>query len=345
MYKTEPIYRHTSRAKIGVLLVNLGTPSALDYFSMRRYLSQFLSDRRVVEAPPVLWRTLLQGLLLQIIPFKSRKNYAKIWNAQLDESPLLTITRAQAEKLHDTFTADQPFGGDMAVDFAMRYGEPNIADKIMRLKELGCDRLLVVPLYPQYSAVTTASVGDNVFDALKKIRWTPALRIVGAYHDHPAYIDALAHSVEKHYKELDFKPDMLLTSYHGLPVEYFKKGDPYHCHCHKTTRLLKEKLGLKNHEIGLSFQSRFGKKEWLKPYTEPTVRELAQKGVKNLAIIAPGFAADCVETLEEIEGEIRDAFMEAGGKNFTYIPCLNASPAGMDMLTALTRQNLGGWVK
>ena len=328
-------------AKTGVLLVNLGTPNSLSYWDLRRYLDEFLSDKRVVELPRLLWLPLLRGVLLNFIPFKSRRGYAPIWDYEKNESPLLTITKNQTEALRNALSDDT---SDLVVDFAMRYGTPSIKSAVHRMQQQGVNKLLVVPLYPQYSAVTTASVMDAVFAALKDLRWQPTLRTLHPYFDEEPYIDALAHSVTEDYKGLSWTPDVLLTSYHGIPVRYFTQGDPYHCHCHKTTRLLREKLGWGAEKTMLSFQSRFGKAPWLQPYTDKTLEKLAQNGVKNIAVITPGFAADCVETLGEIAIEGKELFVEAGGKNFTFIPCLNASNAGVAMLAALVRRNLQGWV-
>ncbi|WP_208977074.1 ferrochelatase [Stappia sp. ES.058] len=327
--------------KIGVLLVNLGTPDGTDFRSMRRYLREFLSDKRVIEWPRALWYPILYGIVLNTRPTKSGKAYDEIWNRELDESPLRTITRSQADKL--TAGLSDP-DGRIVVDWAMRYGNPSIASRLEHLREQGCERLLVFPLYPQYSASTTATVNDVVFNELTKIRWQPALRTVPPYHDDPAYIDALAVSIEHSMASLDFEPELVLASFHGIPQSYFKKGDPYHCHCHKTTRLVRERLGWPEDKLRITFQSRFGPEEWLQPYTDKTVESLAKSGVKKLAIINPGFVADCLETLEEIAGEAGEIFEEHGGEHFAHIPCLNDSAEGVSVLKTIVERELSGWV-
>lgn len=326
--------------KVGVLLINLGTPDGTDYRSMRAYLKEFLSDRRVIEVNPVLWWFILNGPVLTRRPFSSGEAYRSIWNEKLDESPLRTITRNQTEKLARAFKGNRR----IVVDWAMRYGNPSTRSRIEALKERGCERILLFALYPQYAAATTATAYDKAFDALKTMRWQPAIRTVPPYHDDPVYIDALAASLKREVAKLKWKPEVILASYHGLPVEYFAKGDPYHCHCAKTTRLLREKLKWSGDYLRMTFQSRFGKAEWLQPYTDKTVEALAQEGVKNLAIVTPGFAADCVETLEEIAVENGDIFLGAGGKNFAAIPCLNDSADGMAVIRAVVERELGGWV-
>ena len=326
--------------RIGVLLINLGTPDATDYWSMRRYLKEFLSDRRVIEENPVLWWFILNGPVLTKRPFSSGEAYRSIWNEELDESPLRTISRSQAEKLSEAIGGE----GRIVVDWAMRYGNPSTKSRIEALKAIGCDRILLFPLYPQYSAATTATACDKAFDALKEMRWQPAVRVVPPYYDDPAYIEALAESLKRELAKLDWKPDVILASYHGLPKDYFDKGDPYHCHCAKTTRLLRETLGWSEDFLRMTFQSRFGKAEWLQPYTDKTVEALAQEGVKNLAIVTPGFAADCVETLEEIAVENGDIFREHGGQNFAAIPCLNDSADGMGLVRAIVERELMGWI-
>ncbi len=342
-----PDSRHTPEGhpqpaigKIGVLLLNLGTPDGTDYWSMRRYLKEFLSDRRVIEVNPVLWWFILNGPILLKRPFSSGEAYRSIWNETHDESPLRTISRAQAEKLSKALKGKS----QIVVDWGMRYGSPSTKSRIEALKEQGCDRILLFALYPQYAAATTATAYDKAFDALKQMRWQPAIRTVPPYHDDPAYIDALAKSLKREVGKLKWKPDVILASFHGLPKEYFDKGDPYHCHCARTTRLLREKLGWSEDFLRLTFQSRFGKAEWLQPYTDKTVEALAQDGVKNLAIVTPGFAADCVETLEEIAVENGDIFKEAGGENFAAIPCLNDSAEGMKVIQSVVERELKGWV-
>ncbi len=329
-------------ARIGVVLANLGTPDATDYWSMRRYLNEFLSDRRVIDYPRYLWQPLLQGVILSRRPFTSGANYDRIWNRAENESPLLTTTRAQAAAVSVRMV--ERHGGRVLVDFAMRYGNPSTRSVITRLQAEGCDRIVFFPLYPQYSATTTATANDEAFRALMTLRWQPAMRTVPAYHDHPLYIEALAQSVEAAYGGLARRPDALVTSYHGMPERYLAEGDPYHCHCRKTSRLLERRLDFPTDELVVTFQSRFGKEEWLKPYTVEEVARLARGGKRHIAVMAPVFSADCVETLEEIEGEIREAFMEAGGEEFTYIPCLNATEAHIDMMVAILERELAGWL-
>ena len=327
--------------RIGVLLLNLGTPDATDYWSMRRYLSEFLSDRRIIELSPLLWQPILQGIILTVRPKKSGHAYQEIWNREKNESPLLTITRDQAEGLKHMMSARFR---NVSVEFAMRYGNPSTESGVRKLIDQGCQRVLVFPLYPQYSAATTGTACDQAFRALMKERWQPAVRTMPAYHDHPGYIRALADSIRAHYASLDWEPEVLLASYHGLPKENLDKGDPYHCQCHKTTRLLREELGWPEERLRITFQSRFGPKEWLQPYTDVTVEELARSGVKNIGIITPGFSADCVETLEEIDIGVRETFLENGGQNFTYIPCLNASAGHLRFLADLIEEELAGWL-
>ncbi|MDA7949082.1 MAG: ferrochelatase [Hyphomicrobiaceae bacterium] len=326
--------------KVGILLLNLGTPDNTDYWSMRAYLKEFLSDRRVIEENPVLWWFILNGPILLKRPFSSGEAYRSIWNEELDESPLRTITRSQAKKLAEAFESDNR----VVVDWGMRYGNPSTKSRIQALKDEGCDRILLFALYPQYAAATTATAYDKAFDALKAMRWQPAIRTVPAYYDDPVYIDALAKSLESELARLPWKPDVILASYHGLPVEYFEKGDPYHCHCQKTTRLLREKLKWNDDFLRTTFQSRFGKAEWLQPYTDKTVEALARDGVRNLAVVTPGFASDCVETLEEIAEENGDIFKENGGENFAAVPCLNDSEEGMAVIRSIVKRELMGWI-
>lgn len=326
--------------RIGVLLINLGTPDGTDYWSMRRYLKEFLSDHRVIEVNRVLWWFILNVIVLTKRPSASGAAYRSIWNEELDESPLRTISRGQAEKMASAFQ-DRP---RVVVDWGMRYGTPSIKSRILHLKAQGCDRILLFPLYPQYAAATTATACDKAFDALKEMRWQPTIRVVPPYHDDPVYIDALARSLRSGLAALDWEPEVVLASFHGLPVEYFEKGDPYHCHCAKTARLLREALGWDESKLRLTFQSRFGKAEWLQPYTDKTVEALARDGVKNLAVITPGFAADCVETLEEIAGENGEIFHVHGGENFAAVPCLNDSIEGMRVLNAVVERELQGWL-
>jgi len=325
--------------RIGVLIVNLGTPEGTDYWSMRRYLKEFLSDRRVIEAPRAVWLPILELILLRR-PSARGRDYASIWNTERNEGPLKTITRAQSEKLA---AALADLGPRVDVDWAMRYGRPPIADRLKALQANGCERILVIPLYPQYCAASTATVADKAFDALKAMRWQPSIRIAPPWHDDPAYIAALARSTRAGLDRLDFDPEIVLASYHGIPQAYFDRGDPYYCHCAKTTRLLRERLGWDERRLRMTFQSRFGRAEWLKPYTADTVRELARAGVRRLAVVTPGFAADCLETLEEIGVENAGYFREAGGERFAAIPCLNDSAEGMAVVEAVARRELKGW--
>ena len=328
--------------RVGVLMVNLGTPEATDYWSMRRYLKEFLSDRRVIEAPRWLWWPILNLVILSIRPGRKGRDYDSIWNKELDESPLKTITRAQATRLATRLGS----GGKrkLVVDWAMRYGKPSIPERLASLQREGCDRILLLPLYPQYCAATSATVCDKAFDALKAMRWQPTLRVAAPYYDAPAYIEALAVSTKASLAKLDFEPEVILASFHGIPQSYFDAGDPYFCHCAKTTRLLREKLGLPPEKLRMSFQSRFGGAQWLQPYTDETVKALARDGVKRLAVITPGFAADCLETLEEIGVENAEYFHEAGGERFAHLPCLNDSDEGVDVLEVVVRDELCGWV-
>jgi len=326
--------------KVGVLLVNLGTPDGTDYASMRRYLKEFLMDRRVIEWSRWKWYPILFGIVLNRRPQKVGKAYESIWNKDLDESYLRTYTRAQAEKM----AARLWNFPNVVIEWGMRYGNPSIAEKLDVLKAQGCDRILLFPLYPQYAAATTATVNDKAFDALKAMRWQPALRTVPPYHDHPAYIEALANSITSHLATLDWQPDAVIASFHGIPQSYFDKGDPYYCHCQKTARLLRQRLGWDEKQLMLTFQSRFGPEEWLKPYTDKTVEALPGKGIKRIAVFNPGFVSDCLETLEEIAEEAKEIFLHHGGEKFSHIPCLNDSDDGMNVLEAQVRRELMGWV-
>ena len=328
--------------RIGVLLINLGTPEGTDYLSVRRYLKEFLSDPRVIELPKAVWWPILNGIVLTFRPGRSGHAYKSIWNEERNESPLKTITRAQAHGVAKVIEARH--GDAVVVDWAMRYGQPAVGPAIERLKGQGCDRILLFPLYPQYSATPTATANDQAFRTLMKMRWQPAVRTVPSYHDDPRYIDALANSVQRHLATLDFAPDVLLASFHGLPRAYLDRGDPYHCFCVKTARLLAERLGWPEGKVRYSFQSRFGKAEWLKPYTDRTVEELARQGHRKIAVIAPGFAADCVETLEEVRMQVKDAFVAAGGERFAYVPCLNDHPDHIEFLADVIERELGGWL-
>jgi ferrochelatase len=324
--------------RIGVLLLNLGTPEGTSYWPMRRYLSEFLSDRRVIELNPFLWQPILQLFILSTRPSRKGKDYEKIWNKERDEGPLKTVTRAQAEKLQIEL------GGKIIVEWAMRYGKPSTQSGIEKLKEQDCDRILLLPLYPQYCAATTATANDKAFGVLKKMRWQPAMRTAPPWHDDPVYIDALANSVKDNLAKLDFTPQVLLASFHGVPKNYVEKGDPYHCQCEKTAKLLREKLGMTERNFQHCFQSRFGKAAWVRPYTDETVKRLAREGVKKLAIVAPGFTADCLETIEELDAENRSYFMENGGEQYAALPCLNDSEEGMRVIAHVARRELMGWL-
>ncbi len=326
--------------KVGVLLVNLGTPDGTAYKPMWRYLREFLSDPRVIELNKAIWYPILYGLVLTTRPQKSGANYERIWNREKNESPLHTFTRSQSGKLTNRL-ADLP---NVVVDWAMRYGNPSTASVASKLIEQGCDRILTFPLYPQYSATTTATANDQLFRALMKIRRAPAVRSVPPYYQEPVYIEALAHSIERHLETLDFEPEVILTSYHGIPKPYSDKGDPYFEHCRRTTQLLRERLGYDEKKMMLTFQSRFGAQEWLQPYTDKTVEKLAHEGVKSIAVVNPGFSVDCIETLDEIGREVREEFEAAGGKRFSHIPCLNDSDEGMSVIEAMVRRELSGWI-
>ena len=328
--------------KIGVLIANLGTPDNHDYWSMRRYLGEFLSDRRVVDYSPWIWQPLLQLIILSKRPFTSGAAYKSIWNEEADESPLLTITKAQVAKITSELKAK--YGDQIEVDFCMRYGNPSTESRLKAILDKGCDKVVFFPLYPQYSSATTATANDQFFRALMTQKWQPTIRTVPGYFADDLYIKALAESVERAYASAPEEPEMLVCSYHGLPHRYLMEGDPYHCHCQKTTRLLKEKLGWSDDQITTTFQSRFGPEEWLKPYTVEEVARLAENGKKRIAVIAPAFSADCIETLEEINEEIKESFEEAGGEHFTYIPCLNDDAAHIEALVAIVEKNLEGWI-
>lgn len=330
------------QAKIGILLANLGTPDGYDYWSMRRYLSEFLSDKRVVDIADWKWQPLLQLIILTKRPFTSGANYKLIWNHEKNESPLLTITKDQTAAIAREIAAK--YGDGVMVDFAMRYGNPSTESKVKAMVAAGCEKILFFPLYPHYAGATSATANDAFFAALMKEKRQPAARTVREYFDHPAYIEALAQSVERTYASLDHKPDVLVTSYHGMPIRYLMEGDPYHCQCAKTSRLLRERLGWEKGSIDVTFQSVFGREEWLKPYTVNHVAELAKQGKKRIAVMAPAFSADCIETLEEINGEIRESFEHAGGEVFTYIPCLNDDAAHINALVQVIDENLAGWL-
>ncbi|MBO1042031.1 ferrochelatase [Brucella pituitosa] len=345
MSETEKVTANLSTSgikqpKVGVLLVNLGTPDGTSYAPMRRYLAEFLSDRRVIEWPRLLWYPILYGIVLNTRPKRSGALYDRIWNREKNESPLRTYTRAQGEKLA-VVLKDHP---NVIVDWAMRYGQPSIEEVTDRLLKQGCERIVMFPLYPQYSATTTATVNDKFFEVLMKKRFMPAVRTIPSYEVEPVYIEALARSIEKHLATLDFKPEVILASYHGIPKSYSDKGDPYRSQCLETSRLLRARLGMDDKQFRSTFQSRFGPEEWLQPYTDETLEELAKQGVKSVAVLNPGFVVDCLETVDEIGHEAAEAFHEAGGENFSHIPCLNDSEEGMKIIETLVRRELQGWV-
>ena len=319
--------------KTGVLLINLGTPDSTGWFDIRKYLKEFLSDRRVIEVNPILWQLILNIFILNLRPSKTAKAYKEIWMKDEDMSPLLYYTKKQTEKISKIVSDN-----NLVVDFAMRYGNPSIKSKIKKLQENGCENLIVLPLYPQYAAPTTATVCDEVYRTLMNMRWQPSLKIIPHYESEPLYIDALVNSIKLKIGKIDWKPDLILASYHGIPKKYFDKGDPYHCYCHKTTRLISEKF--KDIEIKTTFQSRFGPQEWLQPYTDKTLESLPKEGVKNVLAICPGFSSDCVETLEEILIQGKESFIESGGENFDMIPCLNDNDDHINLLNTLIKRNI-----
>ena len=318
--------------KTGVLIINLGTPDSTNWFDIRRYLKEFLSDKRVIEVNPVLWQIILNLIILTFRPSKTAKAYKEIWMKEEDMSPLLYYTQKQAQKLAQSLVSE-----DLILDFAMRYGNPSIKSKIYKLKEQGCENLVILPLYPQYAAATTATVCDEVYRTLMDMRWQPSLKIIPHYESNPLYIDALVNSINKKISELKWKPDLIVASYHGIPKKYFDKGDPYHCYCHKTTRLMTEKF--KSIEIKTTFQSRFGPQAWLQPYTDKTLESLPNEGKKNILTICPGFSSDCVETLEEILIQGKESFINAGGENFDMIPCLNDNDDHIILLKSLIEKS------
>lgn len=326
--------------RVGVMLVNLGTPDTADAKGIRVYLREFLSDPRVIENQGLIWKVILEGIVLRIRPGRKAVDYQKIWNTEKNESPLKTITRAQAEKLASSI-ADHKH---VVVEWGMRYGNPSLKSAIDKLTAQGCDRILVVPLYPQYSASTSATVVDKVAAALAGMRNQPALRVSPPYYDEPVYIDALAASINAHLATCAFEPELIMASFHGMPQSYVDRGDPYEKHCIATTDALRAKLGLDEKRLMLTFQSRFGYEKWLQPYTDKTIEHLAKKGLKRLAIVTPGFSADCLETLEEIAGENAEIFHHNGGEQFTYIPCLNDSDEGMDVIRQIVLRELQGWI-
>jgi protoporphyrin/coproporphyrin ferrochelatase len=326
--------------RVGVLLVNLGTPDTADAKGVRVYLKEFLSDARVIEDQGLLWKLILNGIILRVRPGRKARDYLKIWNTEKNESPLKTITRAQSDKLARSI-ADHDH---IEVDWAMRYGNPSIRAGIDALIARGCDRLLVVPLYPQYSAATSATVCDEVFRVLARMRAQPTLRVTPPYYDDPDYIEALAVSIDTQFKTLPFQPELIVASFHGMPQKYVDKGDPYYAQCVATTEALRKRMGLDTSKLLLTFQSRFGFDEWLKPYTDKTMERLAKEGVRRIAVITPGFSADCLETLEEIAQENAEIFKHNGGEQFAYIPCLNDSDPGMDVIRQLVLRELQGWI-
>src|SRR6478752_8377022 len=326
--------------RVGVLLVNLGTPDTANARGVRVYLKEFLSDKRVIEDQGLLWKAILNGIILRIRPARKARDYQKIWNTEKNESPIKTITRAQADKLAAAI-ADQDH---VVVDWAMRYGNPSIASRIEALTAQGCDRLLVVPLYPQYSAATSATVCDEVFRVLAAMRAQPTLRVTPPYYDDPDYIEALAVSIDAHLKTLPFQPELIVASFHGMPKKYVDKGDPYLAQCIATTESLRKRMGLDPSKLLLTFQSRFGSDEWLQPYTDKTIEQLAKDGVRRIAVVTPGFSADCLETLEEIAQENAEIFKHNGGEQFAAIPCLNDSDPGMDVIRQLVLRELQGWI-
>ena len=328
--------------KIGVLLSNLGTPDNYDYWSMRRYLGEFLSDQRVIDYSPWLWQPLLQLIILTKRPFSSGAAYKSIWNNEANESPLATITKAQTEAVRAEVA--KRHGDEVIVEYCMRYGNPSTRSVVQKMVDAGCQKILFFPLYPQYAGATSATANDEFFRSLMKQTWQPTARTISPYFDRPDYINALATSIEQAYEKAEIRPDILVCSYHGVPKRYLIQGDPYHCHCQKTTRLLKERLGWDNTQIVTTFQSKFGPEQWLQPYTVQEVAHMAERGQKNIAVCAPAFSADCIETLEEINEEIKESFEHAGGEHFTYIPCLNDSEGHITVLSNVISENLQGWV-
>jgi len=329
--------------KVGILLANLGTPDGYTYWPMRRYLSEFLSDQRVIDYPKWKWQPLLQLIILSKRPFSSGAAYKSIWNHDKGESPLMTITKDQTAKMAKAMAAR--YGDQVMVDFCMRYGNPSTRSKVRAMVDAGCTKILFLPLYPQYAGATSGTANDAFFRSLMDETWQPAARTVSAYFDHPAYIEALAGSIEAAYAKMRKRPDILVCSYHGMPERYAQQGDPYSQQCQKTTQLLQERLGWADIEIVTTFQSKFGPEEWLKPYTVDHVAELARQGKTNIAVVAPAFSADCIETLEEINEEIRESFEHAGGENFAYIPCLNDDDAHIAALASVIEENLKGWLE
>ena len=319
--------------KTGILLINLGTPDSTSWLDIRKYLKEFLSDKRVIEVNPIIWQIILNLFILTFRPSKTAKAYKEIWMKKENMSPLLYYTIKQTEKVSASLSSE-----NLVIDFAMRYGNPSIKSKISKLQKEGCENLVILPLYPQYAAPTTATVCDEVYRSLMNMRWQPSLQIIPHYESNPLYIDALVNSINKKINEINWKPDLILASYHGIPRKYFDKGDPYHCYCHKTTRLISEKFN--SIKIKTTFQSRFGPQEWLKPYTDKTLEKLPKEGVKNVLAICPGFSSDCVETLEEILIQGKESFIESGGENFDMIPCLNDNDDHIKLISNLIQKNI-----
>jgi ferrochelatase len=322
--------------------MNLGTPEATSYWPMRRYLKEFLSDRRVIEKSRLVWWPVLNLIILSTRPSRKGRDYDTVWNKELNEGPLKTITRSQAEQLGAAL--EEVAGDRVVVDWAMRYGLPRTKDRIASLLDQGCDRILLVPLYPQYCAATSATACDQAFRALMDMRWQPAVRVAPPYYDDPAYVEAIVASMKAELAKLTFEPEVILVSFHGIPKEYLLKGDPYFCHCSKTWRLMREAFGWPEDRFRMTFQSRFGPDEWLQPYTDETVKSMAAAGIKRLAVVAPGFSADCLETLEELDGENRHYFEAGGGEHFAYLPCLNDSAAGIQVIRSVVERELAGWM-
>ena len=331
--KNENKHPEVKFGKTGVLIINLGTPDSTNWFDIRKYLKEFLSDRRVIEVNPVIWQIILNIFILNLRPSKTAKAYKEIWMKEENISPLLYYTKKQAEKISKLMSKE-----DLLIDFAMRYGNPSIKSKIIKLHNEGCENLVVLPLYPQYAAATTATVCDEVYRTLMNMRWQPSLKIIPHYESEPLYIDALVKSLKKKIEEINWKPDLILASYHGIPKKYFDKGDPYHCYCQKTSRLISEKFN--SLEIKTTFQSRFGPQEWLQPYTDKTLENLPKEGIKNVLAICPGFSSDCVETLEEILIQGKESFIESGGENFDMVPCLNDNEDHILLLKSLIQKSI-----
>ena len=319
--------------KTGVLLINLGTPDSTSWWDIRKYLKEFLSDKRVIEVNPIVWQVILNLFILTFRPSKTAHAYKQIWMKEENESPLRYYTRVQAEKVSEKIQ-----NKNILIDFAMRYGNPSIKNKLELLKQNGCENIIILPLYPQYAAATTATVCDEVYRCLMRMRWQPSLQIIPHYESEPLYIDALVQSIKKKVQSISWKPDLIMASYHGIPKSYFDKGDPYQCYCQKTSRLIKEKYT--DIELRTTFQSRFGPREWLKPYTDKTLESLPKQGVENVLVICPGFASDCVETLEEISIQGKESFLNYGGKNFDLIPCLNDDPNHIQLFEFLVKKYL-----